>query len=111
MTAGGFVREQVLLAAALLFSEKGFHGVSQSDLANVTGVEWSELSTSFDGKEGLFYAAIAFTRDVLSTDAGDGMRSLLPRAQKASRSSKLRMFHREALERLMALDEGREGAS
>ncbi|MGY4689208.1 forespore capture DNA-binding protein RefZ [Salibacterium sp. K-3] len=51
-------RGRIIQAAAVLFTNKGFHGTSVRDIAGRTGVNLSLISYYFGGKQGLLEALV-----------------------------------------------------
>src|SRR5947207_7521250 len=50
------IREDVLAAAAKVFSERGYHGASMQDVANAAGMQKASLYHHVGQKEDLLYA-------------------------------------------------------
>jgi TetR/AcrR family transcriptional regulator len=57
--ARGSARDHILEAAQRLFAERGFDGVSISDIAQETGASKANIFHHFGSKEGLYRAVIA----------------------------------------------------
>jgi len=51
-------RQQIIDAAAELFTSKGFYGTSMSELASATGLTKGAFYHHFDTKDALFYAVV-----------------------------------------------------
>jgi TetR/AcrR family transcriptional regulator, cholesterol catabolism regulator len=56
--AGGTRRDQILEAAARLFSERGYHATSMRDLGEATGMLAGSLYAHIDGKEDLLFGIV-----------------------------------------------------
>src|SRR5437870_4976319 len=54
--AGLKIREDVLAAAAKVFSERGYHGASMQDVANAAGMQKASLYHHVGQKEDLLFA-------------------------------------------------------
>src|SRR5919204_2931352 len=54
--SGRSIREDVLTAAAKVFSERGYHGASMQDVANAAGMQKASLYHHVGQKEDLLYA-------------------------------------------------------
>jgi AcrR family transcriptional regulator len=89
--AGRRTRRALLDAAAVLFAERGFSGVSLADIAAVSGTFPSQVTYYFGSKEALFVEAAS--RDVLHLAA----RVEAAGARAASREQYARVMAREAL--------------
>lgn len=72
----GSAREHIMLRAKRLFAERGYDGVSISDIASETGVSKANIFHHFESKEGLYLAIIAAVVAALPDPAplvaGDG---------------------------------------
>jgi len=76
-------REQILATAAELFAERGFHGVSVSDLGNACGISGPALYRHFASKDAMLAEMlVAISQELLSVgrarvaDAGDPREAL-----------------------------------
>jgi AcrR family transcriptional regulator len=103
---------QALDAAMEVFLAAGFHAATVEDLERATGRPWESLVTLYGDKEGLFFAATEARLQALTAgNAPDAAVSLeaisgMLRGLKATGSStRLRVVHKAALQRLLALAE------
>ncbi|HET8994830.1 MAG TPA: TetR/AcrR family transcriptional regulator [Rhodococcus sp. (in: high G+C Gram-positive bacteria)] len=60
-------RDQIATAAAIAFSERGYHGVSVEDIADEVGITKSALYRHFPGKYALFLNSALILLDALET--------------------------------------------
>lgn len=67
-------RERILQAATELFAQRGFHGVSISDVAESAGVVKSAIYHHFDSKETLYSAVLARAVEQSRAEMGAGAR-------------------------------------
>jgi AcrR family transcriptional regulator len=107
-TAGGQTRrDQILEAAARLFSERGYHATSMRDIGEATGMLAGSLYAHIDGKEDLLFgivqrAAAAFLSELEAARGSDA--SVEDRLRRAMRAhvevvagdpEAARVFHHE----------------
>jgi AcrR family transcriptional regulator len=57
------VRERIVLAAAQVFAEKGFHRATMQDVVRESGLSVGAIYTYFSGKDELFLATCDFTSE------------------------------------------------
>ncbi|MDA0565133.1 TetR/AcrR family transcriptional regulator [Streptomonospora sp. S1-112] len=65
----GARRAEILRAAAVLFAERGFHGVTIDDLGRAVGTSGPALYRHFPGKEALLAAVLIDVSERLAADA------------------------------------------
>ncbi|MEV0084752.1 TetR family transcriptional regulator [Saccharopolyspora sp. NPDC050642] len=93
-------KEQIVLAAATLFREKGFHNVALADVAGAVGITAGALYRHFRGKEELLLHAVL--NGIETTDAmvrsSAGIEDLIQRAGRAAieRRGLAALWQREA---------------
>jgi len=61
-------RERIIQAAFQLFAERGFYGVSISDVAESAGLVKSSIYHHFENKQALYVAVLSETFDVISAE-------------------------------------------
>ena len=61
-------RERIIQAAFQLFAERGFYGVSISDVAEAAGLVKSSIYHHFENKEALYLAVLSETCDSISAE-------------------------------------------
>ncbi len=105
-------RADCLSAAMDAFLASGFHATTIENLEAVTGLSWESVRERYGDKEGLFFAATeARLQKLASGGAGDSSAAaativeMLSRVRAAGFNVRLRVQHRQALERLMLLAE------
>jgi AcrR family transcriptional regulator len=64
-------RERIIQAAFSLFAERGFYGVSISDVAESAGLVKSSIYHHFESKEALYLAVLNETFDKISAEMKD----------------------------------------
>lgn len=107
------MRSQILEAAAVLFAERGYEGVSMRDIANAVGVTQANLYYHFQGKADLIEATLAHVFGAnaerldgwLADHPGDQLRAFVRWLVQALMTDRIfaRLLYRELLDG----DEGR----
>jgi TetR/AcrR family transcriptional regulator, cholesterol catabolism regulator len=75
-------RDEILMAAAQIFSEKGFHATSMADIAQAVNLQKASLYHHISSKQELLVDMLDLALDLLIERVGEVMSGPLPPAQK-----------------------------
>ena len=75
-------RDEILDAAAQIFSEKGFHATSMQDIARAVNLQKASLYHHVSSKQEILLALLDEAMDILIADIGEVVSSTLPPQEK-----------------------------
>ena len=94
-------RERIVLAAQRLFAERGYFNVSMPTIARASGITAGAIYRHFEGKEDLFFEAVARRAIAAAemSDAGSGDPAIdLPQVVAGYTSARLKLLRQLAVE-------------
>ena len=109
MSADSSSSQSSLLRSALdAFLTHGFHAVTTAELQSATGCDWPQLCSAYGDKEGLFLASVEAALNGGTLDAlalTPEMLRMIEILEGVRGNSRLKIIHRQPLDRLKALAE------